>query len=45
MNNTTCVVYDIMFCEGVGKGVIGAITLPASGVIDLGTRAFESVHR
>jgi len=30
---------------GVGKGVIGAVTLPASGVIDFGTHAFEGVHR
>ena len=32
-------------CEGVGKGVVGVITLPTSGVIDFGTHAFQSVHR
>ena len=30
---------------GVGKGLIGAVVLPTSGVIDFGTRAFEGVHR
>ena len=31
--------------EGVGKGVIGVVTLPAGGVIDFGSHAFETVHR
>ena len=31
--------------KGVGKGVIGVVTLPTSGVIDFGSHAFESIHR
>ena len=30
---------------GVGKGMIGAVTLPTGGLIDFGTYAFEGIHR
>jgi len=37
--------FVVFFAEGVGKGVVGVVALPASGVIDFGSHAFESVHR
>lgn len=42
-DNTTSMCVCVV--EGVGKGVIGVVTLPVSGVIDFGSHAFESVHR
>jgi len=40
-----CVCVCVCFVEGVGKGVIGVVTLPVGAIIDFGSHAFESVHR
>jgi len=33
------------FTAGVGKGLVGVITRPASGVVDFASSSFEGIRR